>query len=65
MGPGEHFRSKVLSYFAYVTVACVYVGQPLIVAASKNHLLLNGVVAPKVNNDGYECSMSEAVTTRD
>ena len=33
----------VLYFFAYVTVMCVYVGQPLVIAASRNHLLLNGV----------------------
>ena len=30
--------------FAYVTVLCVYVGQPLVVATSGNHPLLNGVI---------------------
>ena len=29
----------------YVTVTCVYIGQPLVVAASKNYPLLNGVTA--------------------
>ena len=39
-------RRDVLSYFAYyVTVTLVYVGQPLVVAASRNHTLLNGVAA--------------------
>ena len=33
----------VLCYFAYGTVMCVYVGQPLVIAASRNHPLLNGV----------------------
>ena len=38
-------RREVLSYFAYVTVTLVYVGQPLVVAASRNRTLLNGVAA--------------------
>ena len=37
--------SELLSYFAYITVTYVYIGQPLIVAAYRNHPLLNGVVA--------------------
>ena len=38
--------SEVLSYFAYVlTVMCVYVGPLLVIAASRNHALLNGVAA--------------------
>ena len=36
---------EVLSYFAYVTVTCVYVSQPFTVAATRNHPLLNGVAA--------------------
>ena len=35
----------VSSYFAYVTVTCVYVGQPFVITASKNHALLNIVAA--------------------
>ena len=38
-------EGEVLSYFAYVTVACVYIGEPLVVAASRNHPLLNCVTA--------------------
>ena len=38
--------SEVLSYFVYVIVMCVYIGQLLVVAASRNHPLLNGVAAP-------------------
>ena len=30
---------------AYVTVTCVYVGQPFVVAASKTHPPLDGVTA--------------------
>ena len=37
--------SEVLSYFAYVIVMRVYVGQALVVAASRNHALLNDVTA--------------------
>ena len=32
-------------YFAYVAVMCVYVGQLLVVAASRDHPLLNGAAA--------------------
>ena len=37
--------SEVLSYFAYVTVTCAFIGQPLIIAAQRNPALLNGVAA--------------------
>ena len=37
--------SKVLSYFSYVTVMCVFVGQPLVIAASGYHPLIDGVTA--------------------
>ena len=37
-------EGEVLSYFAYVTVTCVYIGEPVVVAAL-NHPLLNCVTA--------------------
>ena len=37
--------SEVLSYFAYVTLMCAHVGQPLIVAAARSDHLLSGVTA--------------------
>ena len=43
--------SKVLSYFAYVTVMCIYIGQPLVVVASRNHTLFNSVTALVINHD--------------
>ena len=42
---GSLAGSEVLSYFAYVPVPCVYLGQPLVVAGSRNHPLLNDVTA--------------------
>ena len=33
--------SEVLSYSAYVTVTCIYISEPLVIAASRN----NGVAA--------------------
>ena len=46
--------SKVLSYFAYVTVMCVYISQP-VVAASRNHALLSSV-ATLIDELWYKCS---------
>ena len=37
--------SEVLSYFAYVTLMCAYVGQPVVVAASRSDHLLSGITA--------------------
>ena len=42
MHTGEPRRKRGI---AFVTVTCVCVGQPLILAASNNHPLLNGVTA--------------------
>ena len=45
--------SMILSYIAYVpTVMCVYIRPPLVVAASRNHTLLNSVAALiEINHD--------------
>ena len=53
--------SEVLNYFVYGTVMCVYVGQPLVIAASRNHPLLNSVT---VLID-YVATLSEAAMARD
>ena len=49
---------------AYVTVMYVYVGQTLVVDASKNHLLLNSVAALVIINHDTSVAISlEAVKT--
>ena len=37
--------NEILGYFAYATVKCVYVVQPLVIAGPKNHPLFNSVTA--------------------
>ena len=47
--------SEVLGYCVYVPVTCVYVGQPLVVAGSRNHPLLKAATA-LIDQPGYEYS---------